>query len=495
MSGAITYKAFSGAPSGTPYEGEIATREDAPNGDVYVGRNGAWVSLLSGGITLAGDVTGPSGANTAIGLTGTTGTVAMHGTQIVSDAVSSGGGKNLTVAAGNTTDVAGAGGNAIFASGTGPAGAGSLSLRVGSAIAITLLASSPTPIIQFQSDTVRWSETSSTPVLGQVQRTSDAATHALAFQSQDFWPSATVHTLPGNMEFRLGAGMPALTFVANAPTPIARFFGDTIEWSNTVTTPVLSIQQPTTNVATVALTIMGQAPYGGGDSTHHVSGDIHYICQADDGDPPNPGNHVWYMLNTLERLRLSSTALTLTSAALSYSAPTTSVFSISPADFVGPPHGVRIGGGSVTGTAADHDGGPVALAGGVGSGVGLTGIVSLLDRNGQGQVSVTDVVDTSHQGVVLCAAVVQGNLPTGVTNFIYVGDATGDTPGNPTAGHLYMSKAGYPYWQTVEGTSTRFVGTNVGGDFTSPPGVGTFYGWIRQDVNGSACMVPTWLFA
>lgn len=62
-----------GAPSVTAYEGAVYLREDAPNGSVYVGKGGVWTLLAGGGggsVTLAGDVTGPSGSNAVVALSG-----------------------------------------------------------------------------------------------------------------------------------------------------------------------------------------------------------------------------------------------------------------------------------------------------------------------------------------------------------------------------------------------------------------------------------------
>jgi hypothetical protein len=83
-----TWTTGTAVPSAAEVDGSVYTRTTAPNGDFYVRKNGAWVSITTGAsVTLAGDVTGASGANTAVALHGTAGIVAMHGSLITWDAV------------------------------------------------------------------------------------------------------------------------------------------------------------------------------------------------------------------------------------------------------------------------------------------------------------------------------------------------------------------------------------------------------------------------
>lgn len=507
------------ATSTTGREGHVAlvAKDGSNNVALYRVDSGVWtVQALGGsGVTLVGDVTGPSGSNTVIALHGTAGIVAHHGSSILWDAINGDWGigqanPTTNILTGNfllelaTPFSSATGANRNAPTGTflipSPASGGTDGRWAFDVSGAEVFAVEATDILISKSF-LQFANSTSLAAILYVAKSGVGNTLSVLGQTSTDNVGGNIIVgsgtgggghLAGSLFLRNG-GADALVFVASSPTAIAKFSTNTIEWANTVTTPVLGIEQPSSDVATVALTIQGQAPFGGGSPTHPQSGDIHYICQPDVGDPPNPGNHVWFV-NGSEGMRFGRASLLLTQHDLEFTSSVPSTFGIKPVAFNGTPHGVRIEGGASS-AISDHNGGTVVMAGGIGSGAGLTGIVSLLDRNGQGQVSVTDVVDTSHQCVVLCANVNQSNIPQAMTNFVYVGDATG-TPGtNPIAGHVYMSKSGRPYWYTVDGNSLLYNGANVGSTFGSPPGVGSFFGWIRFDINGSACMLPAWLFA
>ncbi|GAC1581657.1 MAG: hypothetical protein NVS3B7_16820 [Candidatus Elarobacter sp.] len=116
------------------------------------GTAATWRALVAGdipagaSITMAGDVTGTSGASTVVGLTGTANVVAMHGTAITWDAASAAPlisqatqattGKTLTVQAANVTT--GTGSNVVLQTGTGSVAAGVLQVWAGATQIFTL---------------------------------------------------------------------------------------------------------------------------------------------------------------------------------------------------------------------------------------------------------------------------------------------------------------------------------------------------------------------
>jgi hypothetical protein len=151
-------------------------------------------------------------------------------------------------------------------------------------------------------------------------------------------------------------------------------------------------------------------------------------------------------------------------------------------------HGVRIESGVAGGT--DAKGGALVLVTGAGNGTGLFGDISMLAGGTDTLVKVMSK-DATHHALALCGNPVPGNLPSGITSYIYVGDLTGTLGSDPVGGHLYGSVGGNPWWITSSGNMLVFEGSTHGTDPNTPPGA--FFNWVGFKINSTDVVLPAYL--
>jgi hypothetical protein len=183
-----TWTTDTAAPSAAEVDGSLFTRTGSPNGDLYLRRNGAWVSIgtaIAGAFTAGGDLSGTNTSQQVIALTGTANVVEMRGTTIqwdtgvttplITQASRStvGTGVALKIQAQSCISSATTGGDLILASGLGNAGLGSASgkihLSIGGALDALVLdvagtASLDLQFFQFTSDVNAPTITQAAPV-------------------------------------------------------------------------------------------------------------------------------------------------------------------------------------------------------------------------------------------------------------------------------------------------------------------------------------------
>lgn len=506
----------------------------------------AWAAVAIGATSVAalvGDVIGSPGANTAVGLTGTAGVVAMHGTAITSDA-----GQALTISGANYTVNGGAAPTFTFrapnATGTGSTTGGAFDVRTGTgAVAGAFTArrgnASPfleaggsggtayvtlgtNPLLFLDGDEISLRTAASAPMA--VFSVADGlvlSIRPLAFASDQFAPSIfqfPVASGPGQRLYigaqasgsgngglmvvssGLGQGvgtshghvriafgddtLPALEFHSPklaAPTPIAHLYCPVFRFDKDIAdSAFIYIQQQTADIATRTLRIRSQDPWASA-STNVTSSDIWYEVGPSVGDPPNPGQHVWWVGN-VRKMELSKDALVMRQR-ISFTAASPSVFVIDAGDFAGTPHGLRIEGGNSSALVGDVDGGAVAIAGGSPAGGGLAGKVQIVNAIGIGMVTVMSK-DVSHHAVAFCGNPSTGDLPAGLNNYMFVCNLTGSVGSNPVGGSVFASLNGCPFFACSNGSNFCFIGTNLG---ATP---GAFQGFASVIWNGTLACVP-----
>ncbi|HMJ56293.1 MAG TPA: hypothetical protein VK540_29700, partial [Polyangiaceae bacterium] len=355
MSGAPTIKVGSGAPStSTVWEGALYLREDAPNGALYLGVNGVWTKLLTttagGSVTLAGDVTGPSNTNTVVSLSGSGGIVTMKADQLSWEANSG----TFTISQlPQTTNQA----------------PNDFALVLGSPWASATLANRDAPDGGFWippptagGATGRWVfyvsdiesfaveatrlfssvgslqfEASLTPVINQATIAGVPHTLTLQAQSSSTTKGATLSLVSGlgaagshgDMTFMTGI-RPVMTFF-DASNPIIHLYSPTVRFNESAPAPIIYIAPRTLDAPAQRLRIRSQDAFASA-VTNVTSGDIWYEIGPSIGDPPDPGQHVFWIAG-LDKVEISKNALTLVNVSLSFRAPASSNFTIKPLEF------------------------------------------------------------------------------------------------------------------------------------------------------------------
>lgn len=468
MAGQLIRDVVASLPSATHYPGATVAQLTTDE-ELYFVKGGVWVNLRSGGtVTLAGDVIGASGSNTLVRITGSAGRVSVNAAELAwsastSECTLSQDSPLSNLPVGNfTVRLA-----APFASATGanrnaPTGTFDLPAPVAGGVAgrwawnvsgAEKFAIEATDVLVSTNFLLFGINT--TPTITQTATSGSSHTMTIASQSSTTARGANLSFVTGgggggnpagDMTFTIGGTLAALALLANSPEPIVHFPGNLVRWSET-STPILSQEDRSSDLACSDMLFQSQAPFAGA-TTHKLPGNFNFVvpAPASGGDPPGSfnifvsGNRI---LQVTQNISTWNSSLMFSNAQIALSQPLI-FMEIAPANtnatditFVGQLAGVGLG---------DTNGGDFIFQGGAAQNAGIHGGVHLRLGNANALVKLMQS-DATHDALVLCgSALARSDLPTNMTNFIFVGDSAGVPNTFSGGGHIYASVGGRPFW-------------------------------------------------
>jgi hypothetical protein len=478
-------------------DGAIGQINAVAAGEIAVYRNGAWVLLTRSGtgtVTLAGDVTGPSSANTVVGLTGAGGIVAMHAQNFFPDAAfllqpldQTGPGFTVRISGGTSTGSIG--GNLRLYGGDGVT-TGNVDIGASSAIpGLNITGTQVTsylPVLEFRAD------------IGAVELRQ--ASGAGVRDNLIISASASSDDLGGSLQLRGGAGGAAgeegdvslmcgsravFSGIHSAPNPIATVHVPSVRWTDDVLSPILfQAQRVNDSGVPQPLSLRAQDPYAGatdhgGGNDARVAGNMFFYVGESVNGADQIAHFAWTVANQL-KTEIWTDRIELYDQFIHFN-PDLSAAEISLADAVAAP------GHSLTISAGRGDtgqrGGDIILRGGV-PGAGESG-GGLIVKTGNDARSMFQSVQFTSRFVTAIGFqndLAAGDLPVDTSNVLLLANAYNldsvIAQVGPTGAILIGSASGMPVFQGSDGNYIILAGT-----FHSGP-VGASAGFYDVQING-----------